>query len=109
MCLYGLLPQVAPFSSIAALFDSVTPELAARANKAYNGGGTRLVWKDAHGEGRYANSCLGVHISPVLAAAPVWGLSCSKCMNVHHVIQQQVALEVCLTSKLCNDCMHIIL
>eukprot|EP00775_Hariotina_reticulata_P012393 gene12393-12528_t len=42
----------APFPSMAKLFDSVTPELAARANTAYSGGGTRLVWKDAHGKGR---------------------------------------------------------
>lgn len=42
----------APFASIQTLFDSITPALAARANAAYNGGGTRLVWKDAYGEGR---------------------------------------------------------
>lgn len=42
----------APFGSIGALFDAITPELGERANAAYNGGGTRLVWKDAHGEGR---------------------------------------------------------
>lgn len=42
----------APFASIGILFDSVTPEIGARANAAYNGGGTRLVWKDAYGEGR---------------------------------------------------------
>lgn len=48
----------APFASIGILFDSVTPEIGARANAAYNGGGTRLVWKDAYGEGRWAASCL---------------------------------------------------
>jgi hypothetical protein len=40
---------------IGALFNTVTPELGARANAAYNGGGTRLVCKDAHGEGRWAH------------------------------------------------------
>jgi hypothetical protein len=45
----------APFSSIGSLFDKVTPELGARANAAYTGGGTRLVWKDAYGEGRLVN------------------------------------------------------
>lgn len=46
----------APFGSIRELFDSVTPELGARANAAYNGGGTRLVYKNAHGEGRCVSS-----------------------------------------------------
>lgn len=54
-------PRAAPFASIASLFDSVTPDIAARANAAYGGGGmggagggARLVWKDAYGEGRWA-------------------------------------------------------
>ncbi|KAL4458113.1 hypothetical protein ABPG75_012978 [Micractinium tetrahymenae] len=42
----------APFDSIASLFGSVTAERAARANAAYQAGTSRLVWKDAHGEGR---------------------------------------------------------
>lgn len=42
----------APFGAMADLFDSVTPERAARANAAYGAGSSRLVWKDAHGEGR---------------------------------------------------------
>jgi len=47
----------APFASLGKLFDSVTPELAVRANTAYHGDGTRLVWKDAHGEGRQELCC----------------------------------------------------
>ena len=42
----------APFGSISDLFGRVTPERAARANAAYQAGTSRLVWKDAHGEGR---------------------------------------------------------
>lgn len=42
----------APFAAIQELFDSVTPDQAARANDAYNGGGTRMVFKDAYGGGR---------------------------------------------------------
>lgn len=44
----------APFASIASLFGGVTAERAARANAAYQAGTSRLVWKDAHGEGRCA-------------------------------------------------------
>ncbi|KAL4432798.1 hypothetical protein ABPG77_008124 [Micractinium sp. CCAP 211/92] len=44
--------QQAPFESIATLFDEVTAGRATRANAAYQAGTSRLVWKDAHGEGR---------------------------------------------------------
>ncbi|PSC73078.1 2OG-Fe(II) oxygenase family [Micractinium conductrix] len=42
----------APFDAISDLFDGVTPGRAQRANAAYLAGGSKLVWKDAHGEGR---------------------------------------------------------
>jgi hypothetical protein len=38
-------PRPAPFGGVRALFDSVTPARAARANSAYNGGGTRPCGK----------------------------------------------------------------
>ncbi|KAI7837221.1 hypothetical protein COHA_008947 [Chlorella ohadii] len=42
----------APFGAIGKLFDRVTPQAGARASAAYQAGTSRLVWKDAHGEGR---------------------------------------------------------
>ncbi|PRW33139.1 2OG-Fe(II) oxygenase family [Chlorella sorokiniana] len=42
----------APFEAIGQLFGRVTPQTGARANAAYQAGTSRLVWKDAHGEGR---------------------------------------------------------
>ncbi len=54
----------APFGSIGELFGRVTPERAARANAAYQSGTSRLVWKDAHGEGRWGGHLRGTAYHP---------------------------------------------
>lgn len=63
--------QPAPFAAIGELFERVTPERAARANAAYCAGSSRLVWKDAHGEGRCGGvGRIAVQRSSTAAVAP---------------------------------------
>lgn len=58
----------APWRAISDLFGSITPARAARANAAYQAGSSRLVWKDAHGEGRW--------VAITQAHAPLQGSLC---------------------------------